>query len=770
MARAPREYTVTAPAALEEVGAEWAGWKLSTAMYEYLAQRVDRPPQPRRNKREAHNALERWFLTAANHNPPQQEDKIVWAVHRDLAAAGFGKFRDELVELGLATGPGEAHRWAAALIDLAEATMRDPPSPLDSLVVMVDPALPGIRARTAAGAQKFYYRMREPWTLMGRAKETLGSDAAAAAALARVSLRYAATLPGAQHWGLPLRFARQLYEAGFRYEGFASPFNSRMVLLGERDTWFCSLFADTDFPFGSIGTFFGAPLAELGGKWTVNPPYVESVMGRMAAKAEMEAARATAAGVPLAIHFLLPDWKDSAAIQAVTDGEHAVLTEQLRPGEHCLESPEGREYDPIFGNLYVVWEVPLPAAAGRRAAARLAAGARGACPSSGLAPRRPPRRGRRGGDEGPRLHRNNTSFPVQVTARLRALHATYLGLRDRAGEASSQDELAAAALRYYQYLVRAMMSAQDSWIGAPGGGGARGLLVYHAMGMGKTLLTVAAAMALWDARPPLVIVAKALQKNFTAAVAQYVALLHPGLEGPALAEAQMAAVARFRLVSLDANNMATLVARATQGSDGTGALDGRLLIVDEAHNLFRAIINSPDEKTNARQLYEMVMGARNLRILFLSGTPASKDPFELVPCFNMLAGYDLLPAQYEVFYRLYVDAGARGVRNRGKLANRLVGLTSFASHAHQAGAPAGLEGRTREPGGFPEELALVVEELEMGPEQYRQYLLAREKEEAEGRSGDRAPAARERISNYPPLALPSSEAGGGAPTTSGPGC
>ena len=129
------------------------------------------------------------------------------------------------------------------------------------------------------------------------------------------------------------------------------------------------------------------------------------------------------------------------------------------------------------------------------------------------APPPPPGGGRRGGDEGPRLHRNNTSFPVQVTARLRALHATYLGLRDRAGEASSQDELAAAALRYYQYLVRAMMSAQDSWIGAPGGGGARGLLVYHAMGMGKTLLTVAAAMALWDARPPLVIVAKALQKS-----------------------------------------------------------------------------------------------------------------------------------------------------------------------------------------------------------------------------------------------------------------
>lgn len=762
MAKAPREFAVTAPKALEEIGHEWAGWELSNAMFSNLSQRVNRPPQPRRQKREAHNALERWLLTAANNNPPRQEENVKWVVHRDLAAEGFGKFKAELSELGLATGPEEAHRWAAALIDLVETTMRAPIPLLASLVVMVDPSLPGVRARTAAGG-KFYYRMRDPWILMKRAKKTLKDDVAAAAALARVSLRYAATLPGAQHWGLPLRFAREQYEAGVRYEGFASPFNSRMVLLGEKDTWFCSLFADTDFPFGSIGTFFGAPLAELGGKWTVNPPYVESVMERMAAKSEMEAARAASAGAPLVIHFLLPHWEDSAAIQAVTASEHAVLSETLPPSEHCLESPEGKEFDPNFGNLFVVWEVPLPDAAGRRAAARLAAGARGPCSSAGEEPsRRPPRRGRRGGGESPRPNRNNTSFPVQVAAQLRALHATYLGLRDRTGEAPSQDELAAAALRYYQYLVRTVMSAQDSWMGAPGAGGARGLLVYHEMGMGKTLLAAATAVALWDARPPLVIVAKSLQKNFTSTVAKYVAVLHPELGGAALADAQAAAVARFRLVSLDANNMATLVARATEGAEGAGSLDGRLLIIDEAHNLFRAIINSPNEKTNARRLFDMVMEARNLRILFLSGTPVSKDPFELVPCYNMLAGYDLLPSQYEVFYRLYVDVGARGVRNRAKLANRLVGLTSFASHPCQAGTPAGVANRARELGGFPEELALVVEQLEMGPEQYRQYLLAREKEEAEGRTGDRAPAARERVSNSPPLALPSSEAGGGS--------
>lgn len=373
------------------------------------------------------------------------------------------------------------------------------------------------------------------------------------------------------------------------------------------------------------------------------------------------------------------------------------------------------------------------------------------------------------------LVRNNTSYPVQVSARLRDLFLEYKRLRESAD--ASEEARTASALKYYQYLVRTVMTNPEYGIGECGN--ARGLLIYHTMGMGKTFLAVAAAMAMWDVRAPVLLAPKSLQKNFRQTVEKFVEMMATPEEkaAGALDAKKAEAVARFRYVSLDAYNMATQIARATSGVEGSGTLNNRLLIVDEAHNLFRGIINSPNEKTNARRLYEMVMEARNLRILFLTGTVPSKDPFELVPCFNMLAGYDLLPTQYDVFYKHYVEtaaSGARVIRNRGKLANRLMGLVSHATHTlpSDPGAAdtktsvatgADADASARGEGGFPEELETIIERIEMSPEQYRQYLLAREKEEAEGKGGEGgfAPGA-DRIPNTPALALPGTEAGGGS--------
>jgi hypothetical protein len=58
-------------------------------------------------------------------------------------------------------------------------------------------------------------------------------------------------------------------------------------------------------------------------------------------------------------------------------------------------------------------------------------------------------------------------------------------------------------------------------------------------------------------------------------------------------------------------------------------------IVDEAHNLFNAITNGAK---NALALYDLIMETRNIRLIFMSGTPIINDPFELVPCFNMIRG------------------------------------------------------------------------------------------------------------------------------------
>lgn len=357
------------------------------------------------------------------------------------------------------------------------------------------------------------------------------------------------------------------------------------------------------------------------------------------------------------------------------------------------------------------------------------------------------------------LRRNNTSFPAQATARLQALHAEYLTRRAE----DTREGHWARALKYYQYLVRAVMTDPEYGIGADGNG--RGLLIYHPMGLGKTRLAVAIAMSMWDTRAPVVLLPRNLQKNFLTTVAQVVALLNPAASPEELARLQGEAVRRFAFVSMDAYNSADQLARAgapkpRKGPGGLvpafapGGLDGKLLLCDEAHNLFRAIINSSAEGANARRTYDAVMAARNLRVVFLTGTPVVKDPFELVPCFNMLAGHDLLPPQYETFGALYVDREGFAVKNRERLANRLVGLVSHATLSGQSGA-GGPAPRPRDDGWFPEEHPTRIESVEMGAEQYRAYLFAREKEEAEGRGGEGS-GGRGQALSAPPLALPGS--------------
>ena len=297
------------------------------------------------------------------------------------------------------------------------------------------------------------------------------------------------------------------------------------------------------------------------------------------------------------------------------------------------------------------------------------------------------------------LRRNSTAFPAKAAAKLRELYGRYAAAR---ADGADPDHGWASVLKYYQYLVRAVLSDPEYGIGADGN--ARGLLVYHTMGMGKTRLAVAVAMALWDVRPVVVMLAHSLQANFRETVHEVVGLLNAGEPPEVIAQLSAAAVRRCAFVSMDAYNAADQLARVGPGAKtvkrrdltgATGGLDGKLLIVDEAHNFFRAIINSASEKANARRAYDMVMHAQNLRIVFLTGTPAAKDPFELVPCFNMLAGHDLLPTQYEIFYKLYVDRAGHKVRNAERLANRLVGLVSHVTPGRPSDFASSAEGGQR---------------------------------------------------------------------------
>lgn len=353
--------------------------------------------------------------------------------------------------------------------------------------------------------------------------------------------------------------------------------------------------------------------------------------------------------------------------------------------------------------------------------------------------------------------RTNTNFPLELARRLAEIKwpATY------------------DFLYYHQNIARTYFEEETT----------RGLLIYHETGMGKSVLAASLAMdalfpqkqhietARATMRQVIVLLAKSLADNMRDAVKQYIAARTRGTtdDGPLHALAALPSDKRdewiernFSFVTMNASNMLAQMSRATQEfvaedeedllldlkaariTEKLADLNGKLLIVDEAHNLFRTIVNG---SRNAANLYNMIMGARDLKIAFLTGTPIASHPFEMSVCFNMLAGDTIFPVQYNDFTRLFVSH-ERAILNRAKFQNRIFGLVSYVNYKSTPGVgTADILANIREFGvgsvqpaperakqhvEFPEEYPLVIVNVAMNTEQYDAYIIARERERSEG--------------------------------------
>lgn len=160
--------------------------------------------------------------------------------------------------------------------------------------------------------------------------------------VANMLLRYNAMMIGGQQWGVPFEVYDDLHNIyGTRYEGFASPLNSRMIRYN--DGKFCSLFYDTDKYFGSIGSFFSIDLLDpmLTGTrqtshWTVNPPYTEKIL-HDSAKRIIDAAKNGNNDVGFMSFYIMPGWYDSEAYKLLHNNKYTKYEEVLRKYEHVYE-------------------------------------------------------------------------------------------------------------------------------------------------------------------------------------------------------------------------------------------------------------------------------------------------------------------------------------------------------------------------------------------------------------------------------------------------
>ena len=71
-------------------------------------------------------------------------------------------------------------------------------------------------------------------------------------------------------------------------------------------------------------------------------------------------------------------------------------------------------------------------------------------------------------------------------------------------------------------------------------------------------------------------------------------------------------------------------------SNGHNYFDNKVIIVDEVHNLISMIVGGGHI---GKKIYQLLMKAQNIRLVFLSGTPLINYPYEAAYLFNLLRGY-----------------------------------------------------------------------------------------------------------------------------------
>jgi superfamily II DNA or RNA helicase len=224
----------------------------------------------------------------------------------------------------------------------------------------------------------------------------------------------------------------------------------------------------------------------------------------------------------------------------------------------------------------------------------------------------------------------------------------------------------------------------------------------HGLGSGKTINAI--NLAHNSKRDTVVLLPKSLKQNFIDELMNYVPEYNRPNNYNLLSEKDKQKVdkqilqkisKRYTFVSSNAGTAAKKLSEVGVSKENDKALgkftsavkslDNKILIIDEVHNLLVNMID-PTAK-NGSKILEQIMNAKNLRLIFLSGSPVVSDPFELAILYNMLRGYirikgsnelyTAFPREYDTFNKYFVDKDTNTIKNKAVFQERIVGLTSY---------------------------------------------------------------------------------------------
>lgn len=259
----------------------------------------------------------------------------------------------------------------------------------------------------------------------------------------------------------------------------------------------------------------------------------------------------------------------------------------------------------------------------------------------------------------------------------------------------------------------------------------RGMLLLHQTGSGKTRTAIAIAEYFKYYKEVLVLAGKSLHDNFRKELKAYSKNINAD---------------RYRFISSNANNMMDKLETNVDELTGLNVkslnLNNKMVIIDEAHNLFVSMANG---SKNATALYDMLMAAKNCRILLLTASGIINTIYEVVPALNICKGpiktedgetITLLPESSEDFTRYFIDEKNMKLKNTDKLANRIHGLVSYTGDLFNRKVFSFYEmlSKTLKKENYPDRLPIKVELIHMSSQQYGAYEQMREKERLETRN------------------------------------
>lgn len=144
----------------------------------------------------------------------------------------------------------------------------------------------------------------------------------------------------------------------------------------------------------------------------------------------------------------------------------------------------------------------------------------------------------------------------------------------------------------------------------------RGLLLYHGLGSGKTITSIISS---FNPKP------RKTTSNKTRRNPRIVVLTPASLKDNYKNEINKLKypITKFSIMSYNTSKI----------TKELKTVDNKIVIVDEAHNLFSMIASN---SKIGEYIYDLFINGKNTRFLFLSGTPIINTPYELALLFNVL--------------------------------------------------------------------------------------------------------------------------------------